>query len=60
MLAAGPDAVARVIERAISARRPRARYRVTTGARITLVMRKLMPDRAWDAMMRTQFPRPGE
>jgi NAD(P)-dependent dehydrogenase (short-subunit alcohol dehydrogenase family) len=60
MLAAGPEAVARVIERAISARHPRTRYRVTTGARITLVMRKVMPDRAWDAMMRTQFPRPGE
>jgi NAD(P)-dependent dehydrogenase (short-subunit alcohol dehydrogenase family) len=58
MLAAGPEAVARVIEHAVSSRRPRTRYRVTTGARLTLAMRKVMPDRAWDAMMRTQFPRP--
>lgn len=57
-LAAGPDAVARVIEAAISARRPRPRYRVTAGARVVLTLRKLMPDRAWDAFMRTQFPRP--
>lgn len=56
--AAGPDAVARVIERAISSRHPRSRYRVTTGARMMLTLRKVLPDTAWDAMMRTQFPRP--
>lgn len=56
--AAGPDAVARVIERAISVARPRARYRVTAGARVVLSLRKVMPDRAWDAFMRTQYPRP--
>jgi NAD(P)-dependent dehydrogenase (short-subunit alcohol dehydrogenase family) len=60
ILAAGPEAVARVIERAISARRPRSRYRVTSGARVMLTLRKITPDRAWDAMMRMQFPRPGE
>jgi NAD(P)-dependent dehydrogenase (short-subunit alcohol dehydrogenase family) len=58
MLAAGPGAVARVIERAVSARHPRSRYRVTFGARFMLTMRKLMPDAGWDAMMRAQFPRP--
>lgn len=58
VFAAGPEAVARVIERAINARHPRSRYRVTTGARFTLAMRKVMPDVAWDTFMRTQFPRP--
>jgi NADP-dependent 3-hydroxy acid dehydrogenase YdfG len=56
---AGPDAVARVIEKAITARNPRPRYPVTVSARMLLAQRKLFGDRAWDAMMRTQFPRPG-
>jgi NAD(P)-dependent dehydrogenase (short-subunit alcohol dehydrogenase family) len=57
-LAAGPEAVARVIDRAISSRFPQTRYRVTTGARFMLVTRKMLPDRAFDAVMRVQFPRP--
>jgi NAD(P)-dependent dehydrogenase (short-subunit alcohol dehydrogenase family) len=56
---AGPEAVAKTIERAISARRPRARYPVTPSARIMMAQRRLLPDRVWDAMMRVQFPRPG-
>jgi len=57
-LAAPPDAVARAVERAITSRRPRPRYVITLGARAMLVTRRLLPDRGWDAMMRTQFPRP--
>jgi NAD(P)-dependent dehydrogenase (short-subunit alcohol dehydrogenase family) len=57
-LGAGPEAVARKIEHAISARRPRTRYPVTASARVLLGQRRLMPDRAWDAMMRSQFPQP--
>lgn len=57
-VAAGPESVARVIHRAIDARRPRTRYRVTVMARALLVTRALVPDRVWDAMMRTQFPPP--
>jgi NAD(P)-dependent dehydrogenase (short-subunit alcohol dehydrogenase family) len=53
------DAVAKVIERAISSERPKARYPVTPSARIMITQRKLMPDRLWDALMTTQFPRPG-
>ena len=34
VLGAGPEAVARVIERAITASRPRPRYVVTPGARV--------------------------
>jgi NAD(P)-dependent dehydrogenase (short-subunit alcohol dehydrogenase family) len=58
-LGGGPETVARAIERAISARRPRTRYKVTASARLALAQRKLVTDRAWDAMMRTQFPSPG-
>ena len=58
-LGAGPEAVARVIERAITSGRPRPRYRVTASARVLIAQRRLVTDRAWDAIMRTQFPRPG-
>jgi NAD(P)-dependent dehydrogenase (short-subunit alcohol dehydrogenase family) len=54
-----PEAVARVIEQALIAHRARSRYRVTTSARALIATRWLMPDRAWDAVMRTQFPQPG-
>ena len=57
-LGGGPETVARTIERAVSARRPRTRYPVTPSAYITLGMRKLLPDRAWDAVVARQYPRP--
>jgi NADP-dependent 3-hydroxy acid dehydrogenase YdfG len=57
-LGAGPDAVARTISRAISARRPKARYPVTASARILIGQRRITPDRVWDMMMRSQFPQP--
>lgn len=56
--AAPPDAVARVIERALDSRRPRARYTVTLAARVLMATRRTLPDRAFDAFMRTQFPTP--
>jgi short-subunit dehydrogenase len=58
-MAAEPEAVARAIEKAITRRRPRTRYKITFGARLLIFVRRLMPDRAWDAMMRAQFPSPG-
>jgi NAD(P)-dependent dehydrogenase (short-subunit alcohol dehydrogenase family) len=58
-LGGGPDKVAKTIERAISSRRPRIRYRVTPSARLLMTQRALVSDRMWDAMMRMQFPRPG-
>jgi NAD(P)-dependent dehydrogenase (short-subunit alcohol dehydrogenase family) len=58
-LGGGPDTVARAIEKAITARRPRARYRVTPSAKMSIVTRRLMPDRAWDVFLRSQFPSPG-
>ena len=57
-LATSPDAVAKVIERALKAKRPRTRYPVTLHARAALVTRRLLPDRAWDAAMKIQFEAP--
>jgi NAD(P)-dependent dehydrogenase (short-subunit alcohol dehydrogenase family) len=59
-LGSGPEAVAKTIERAISSRRPKARYPVTASARLMISQRRLTPDRMWDRMMRTQFPTPGK
>jgi NAD(P)-dependent dehydrogenase (short-subunit alcohol dehydrogenase family) len=59
LLGAGPERVARVIERALSRRRPPARITITPSAKITIATRRLLPDRAWDAAMRRQFPAPG-
>jgi NAD(P)-dependent dehydrogenase (short-subunit alcohol dehydrogenase family) len=57
-LGGGPEVVARAIERAIKRRRAPARVLVTPSARLTVLQRRLLPDRAWDAAMRTQFPQP--
>ncbi|HEX4435755.1 MAG TPA: oxidoreductase [Solirubrobacteraceae bacterium] len=54
----GPDKVAVAIAKAIGARRPPARVAITPSAKVTIAMRKLMSDRAWDAAMRRQFPQP--
>jgi NAD(P)-dependent dehydrogenase (short-subunit alcohol dehydrogenase family) len=58
-LGGGPDKVAAATEKAIGARRPPARVAITPSAKVTIAMRKLMSDRAWDAAMRRQFPQPG-
>ena len=59
-LGGGPEAVAEKIEKALSAGRPKARYRVTPSAHLAIAQRRLVSDRVWDAMMRTQFPTPGK
>jgi len=58
MLGGGPDRVAKVIEKALKRRRPPARITITPSAKVTIGMRRLMPDRLWDAAMRAQFPQP--
>jgi NAD(P)-dependent dehydrogenase (short-subunit alcohol dehydrogenase family) len=55
-----PEAVAKVIERAITAKSPKTRYRVTPGAHLLIRQRALMTDGMWDRLMGTQFPHPGE
>ncbi len=52
--------VARVIERAVEARRPKTRYPVTLSARLLMGLRRLLPDRLWDRLAALNgFPRPG-
>lgn len=57
----GPDrfelpaaAVTATLLRALEARRPRARYTVTTPARTAAVLRRLLPTRALDRILRRQ------
>lgn len=59
LLGAGPERVAKVIQRAISRRRPPARITITPSAKVTIATRRLLSDRAWEAAMRRQFPQPG-
>jgi len=58
-LGGGPEVVARKIERALTSRRPRPRYKVTPSAHLAIAQRRVVTDRLWDAMMRTQMPQPG-
>jgi NAD(P)-dependent dehydrogenase (short-subunit alcohol dehydrogenase family) len=55
-----PDDVARTIQKAIEADRPKSRYTVSGSAKILLTQRKLLSDRMWDRFLRTTFPSPGE
>jgi short-subunit dehydrogenase len=57
-MAAGPEAVAKVIQNAITASRPRTRYLVTAAAHIIVGLRRILSDRAFDAFLGTQFERP--
>ena len=45
-----PDRVAKVVERALTARRPRARYVVGADARALITANVVLPDRAMDAI----------
>jgi NAD(P)-dependent dehydrogenase (short-subunit alcohol dehydrogenase family) len=56
--AAPPEAVAEVIEKAITATNPKTRYKVTLAARVLMGLKSVLPDRAFDAFLRTQFPPP--
>jgi NAD(P)-dependent dehydrogenase (short-subunit alcohol dehydrogenase family) len=58
LLGAGPDRVAKVIEKALRRRRPPARITVTPSAKLTIATRRMLSDHAWDAAMRRQFPQP--
>jgi len=56
--AVGPEAVAKAIERAISASRPKTRYIVTAAAHMMMAVRRWLPDRMFDVFLRSQFPTP--
>ena len=46
-----PNVVANTIVKAVKARRPKTRYETGGGARMVLLLRRLLSDRAFDAMM---------
>jgi NAD(P)-dependent dehydrogenase (short-subunit alcohol dehydrogenase family) len=50
--AISPEVVAETIERALSSSRMRPRYLVGRDAKAMLALRRLLPDRAFDALMR--------
>lgn len=58
-LAGSPADVARAVERALTARRPKARIKVTASGRLLLAQRRWSSDRAWDWFLRRSFPSPG-
>lgn len=51
-LVSPPSVVARTIARALQAKRPRTRYATGGGARTILLLRRLLSDRSFDALMR--------
>ena len=55
VFAGSPESVARTIERAITARRPKPRYVVTAVARMLLGMKWLLSDRAFDKFLSLQL-----
>jgi NAD(P)-dependent dehydrogenase (short-subunit alcohol dehydrogenase family) len=57
-LAVSADDVARVITRAATSRRPRARYPVGVLAHGLFLLRRWLPARGFDAFVRRQFPVP--
>lgn len=57
-LAGTPEDVAAVVEKAITAKSPRARYTVSASAKVLLTQRKLLSDRAWDWFLGANFPVP--
>jgi NADP-dependent 3-hydroxy acid dehydrogenase YdfG len=57
-LGGSPEVVAKAIEKAISRRKAPTRMLLTPSGRLTVLQRKLLPDRLWDAAMRSQLPQP--
>jgi NAD(P)-dependent dehydrogenase (short-subunit alcohol dehydrogenase family) len=53
-----PEKVAETIAKALTAKKPKARYPVTPSAHLAITQRRLLPDAAWDRVMRAQFPTP--
>jgi hypothetical protein len=50
-MGSSPEVVADAIEKAVTARRPRTRYAIGTGAKPIVIASRFLPDRAMDRMM---------
>lgn len=55
-----PEAVAKVIEHALTTRNPCARYAVTLPAQVAPVLRKILPDFLYDAAVSARVPERGK
>jgi hypothetical protein len=51
-MASPPSVVAEAVAKAVTARRPRTRYPVGVGAKPLLLLRAVLPDRAFDRAIR--------
>jgi NAD(P)-dependent dehydrogenase (short-subunit alcohol dehydrogenase family) len=54
-LSSPPEIIADTVARAVRARRPRTRYAVGAGAKPIILARRILTDRAFDALMRRAF-----
>ncbi|MDP5226773.1 MULTISPECIES: oxidoreductase [Arthrobacter] len=54
-MTSGPGVVARAVAKAATTRRPRTRYLIGFGAKPVAVLRRLLPDRAFDAVITRAF-----
>jgi NAD(P)-dependent dehydrogenase (short-subunit alcohol dehydrogenase family) len=54
-LSSPPEVIANAVARALRARRPRTRYAVGMGAKPLIFARRVLPDRAFDRVMRLVF-----
>ncbi|HEU5269938.1 MAG TPA: SDR family NAD(P)-dependent oxidoreductase [Jatrophihabitans sp.] len=57
-LSLSPEAVARVIVRACEVPRPRTRYLISPLARTLVTAKRLLPDRAYDRLLKQQYRLP--
>jgi short-subunit dehydrogenase len=57
-LSLSPEAVARVIGRAVETPRPRTRYLVSPLARTLVTAKRVLPDRAYDRLLKQQYRLP--
>jgi hypothetical protein len=47
-----------MIEKALSAQKPKTRYAVTASAHVLMTLRSLLSDRLWDRFVGGSFPQP--
>jgi NAD(P)-dependent dehydrogenase (short-subunit alcohol dehydrogenase family) len=55
LLTAPPEAVAKAVERALTAKHPRSRYVVTPAARALITTRAVSPGKVWDKVVKLNF-----
>ncbi|HEY6276282.1 MAG TPA: oxidoreductase [Streptosporangiaceae bacterium] len=58
-LGSDADGIARVITRAVTARRPRTRYLINPVAKSLVALSSVLPDRVFDTVIRRQYGLPG-